>query len=66
MALRPLVSATRCEANKGNRRHEERPINLHPVKMLRDLRRCARGLAQHVAAANARSEERKCMLNCSI
>ena len=49
--LRSLVSAIRCEANKVNRRHEERPIGSHTVKILRDLlRRCgARGLAQHVA-----------------
>ena len=64
--LRSLVSAIRCEANKINRRREERPIGSRAVKMLRDLRRRARGLARHVAAANARAEVRARMHNWSI
>ena len=64
--LRSLVSAIRCEANKINRRREERPIGSRAVKMLRDLRRRARGLAHHVAAANARAEVRARMHNWSI
>ena len=61
--LRSLVSAIRCEANKSNMRREERPIGSHVVKMLRDLRRRARGL---VAAANARADVRARMHNWSI
>ena len=64
--LRSLVSAIRCEANKINRRREERPIGSRAVKMLRDLRRRARGPARHVAAANARAEVRARMHNWSI
>ena len=51
-----LVSTIRCEANKSNLWCEERPIGSGAVKMLRDLLRCARCLAQDVAAANARAE----------
>ena len=61
--LRYLVSAMRFEANKSNRWREERPIGSRAVKMLRDLRRRARGLAHHVAAANARAEVRARMHN---
>ena len=59
------LSTIRCEANKSNRRREERPIasGSRAVKMLRDLRRHARG---HVAAANARAEVRARMHNWSI
>ena len=64
--LRSLVSAIRCEANKINQRREERPIGSRAVKMLRDLRRRARGPARHVAAANARAEVRARMHNWSI
>ena len=64
--LRSLVSTIRCEANKINRRREERPIGSRAVKMLRDLRQGARGLAHHVAAANARAEVRARMHNWSI
>ena len=56
--LRSLVSAIRYEANKINRRREERPIGSRAVKMLRDLLRRAPGPALHVAAANARAEVR--------
>ena len=49
-----LVIAIRCEANKINRRREERPMGLRAVKMFRDLRRRTHG---HVAAANARRSE---------
>ena len=45
--LRSLVSAIRCEANKINRRREERPIGSRAVKMLRDLLLRSRGLAHH-------------------
>ena len=41
--LRSLLSAMRCEANKINRWREEGPIGSPAVKMLRDLRRRARG-----------------------
>ena len=62
--LRSLVSAILYEAIRSNRWREER------LKMLRgglrDLRRRARGLAHHVAAANARSEVRARMHNWSI
>ena len=61
--LRSLVSAIRCKANKSNWRREERLIGSRAVKMLRDLRRRARGLAHHVAAANARAEVRARMHN---
>ena len=64
--LRSLVSAIRCEANKINRRREERPIGSRAVKMLRDLRRRARGPARHVAATNARAEVRGRIHNWSI
>ena len=74
--LRSLVSTIRCEANKSNRRRfggakrvSERPIGSLAVKMLRqlrDLRRRTRGLAQDVAAANARVEVRARMHNWSI
>ena len=64
--LRSLVSAIRCEANKINLRREERLIGSRAVKMLRDLRRRARGLAHHVAAANALAEVRARMHNGSI
>ena len=57
-SLRPLVSAIRCEANRIDLRREERPIGSRAVKMLRDLRRRARGPARHVAATNARAEVR--------
>ena len=56
--LRSLVSAIRCEANKCNQVRGERPIGSRAVKMLRDLWLRARGLAQHVAAANAHAEKR--------
>ena len=56
--LRSVVNAIRCEANEINRWREERLIGSRAVKMLRDLRRRARGLARHVAAANARAEVR--------
>ena len=52
--LSSLVIAIRCEANKINRRREERPMGLRAVKMFRDLRRRTHG---HVAAANARRSE---------
>ena len=55
--LSSLVIAIRCEANKINRRREERPMGLRAVKMFRDLRRRAHGPARHVAAANARRSE---------
>ena len=61
-----LASAIQCEANKINRLREEGPIGSRAVKMLRDLRRRARGLARHVAAANARAEVRARMHNRSI
>ena len=64
--LRSLVSAIPCEANMINWRREERPIGSRAVKMLRDLRRRARGPARHVAAANARAEVRARMHNRSI
>ena len=64
--LRSLVSAIQCKANKINGRHEERPFGSRAVKMLRDLRGRALGLAQHVAAANARAEVRAGMHNGSI
>ena len=64
--LRSLVSAIRYEANKINRRREERPIGSRAVKMLRDLRRRARGLAHQLAAANSRAEVRARMHNWSI
>ena len=64
--LRSLVSAIRYKANKIIRRREERPIGSRAVKMLRDLRLCARGLAHHVAAANVRAEMRARMHNWSI
>ena len=60
--LRYLVSIIRYEANKSNRRREERPMGSRAVKMLRDLRRHARGLAQHVV--NVRAEVRAGMHNC--
>ena len=63
--LRSLVSPIRCEANKSFRRREERPIGSLAVKMFRDLLRRARGLAQHVEAANARAEVRARMHNWS-
>ena len=44
--LRYFVSATRCEANKSNKQRQERPIGSRAIKMLRDLWRRARGLAQ--------------------
>ena len=56
--LRSLVSAIRCEANKSNWRREERLVGSRAVKKLRDLLLRARGLAHHVAAANARAEVR--------
>ena len=56
--LRSLVRAIRCEANKINLLHEERPIGLRSVKMLRDLLLPARGPARHVAVANARAKVR--------
>ena len=56
--LRSLVRAIRCEANKINLLHEERPIGLRSVKMLRDLLWRARGPARHVAVANARAKVR--------
>ena len=62
--LRSLVCAIRCEANKSKRRREERPIGSR--KMLRDLRRRARDLAQHVAVANAHAKVRARMHNWSI
>ena len=64
--LRSVVNAIRCEANEINRWREERLIGSRAVKMLRDLRRRARGLARHVAAANARAEVRARMHNWSI
>ena len=56
--LRSPVSAIQCKANKSNQRREERLIGSRAVKMLKDLRRRVRGLARHVAAANARPEVR--------
>ena len=64
--LRSLVSDIRCEANKINLRREESPIGSFAVKMLRDLRRRARGPARPVAAANVRAEVRARMYNRSI
>ena len=64
--LRSLVSAIRCEANKINLLRVERPICSRAVKMLRDLRRRARGPARHVEAANARAKVRARMQNWSI
>ena len=64
--LRSPVSAIRYEANKSNRRREERPIESRAVKVLSDLLLRARGLAQHVPAANARAEVRARMHNWSI
>ena len=61
-----VVSAIRCEANEINLWREERPIGSRAVKMLRDLRRRARGLARHVAAANARAEVRARIHNWSL
>ena len=61
-----FLRSLRYEANKINRRREERPIGSRAVKMLRDLRRRARGLAHHVAAANARAEVRARVHNWSI
>ena len=55
--LRSLVSAIRCEANKINWLLEERPIGSRAVKMLGGLLLLSRGLAHHVAAANARRSE---------
>ena len=64
--LRSPVSAIQCKANKSNQRREERLIGSRAVKMLKDLRRRVRGLARHVAAANARAEVRARMHNWSI
>ena len=64
--LRSLVSAIRCEANKINWRRVERPIGSRAIKMLRDLRRRARGPARHVAAANTRAEVTARRQNWSI
>ena len=64
--LRSVVSAIRCEANKINRLLEERHVGLCTVKMLRDLLLRARGLARHVAAANARAKVRAHIHNWSI
>ena len=64
--LRSLVTSIQYEAKKFNWRREERPIGSHAVKMLRDLRRRARGLARHVAAANARAEVRARIHNWSL
>ena len=64
--LRSLVSAIQYEANKSSRRREEKPIGSHAFKILRDLWRHARGLAQHVAAANACAEVRARMHNWLI
>ena len=50
--LHSPVSTIRCEANKINRQREVRPIGSRAVKILRDLRRGARGPARHVAAAS--------------
>ena len=61
--LRSLVSAIRCEANKSNLLREERVIGSSSVKRLRNLRRRARCLVHHVAAANARAEVRARMHN---
>ena len=65
-SLRSLVSTIRFEANKSKRRREERPIGSRDIKMLRDLRRRARCLAQHLAAANARADVRARMYNWLI
>ena len=64
--LRSVVSAIQCETNEINRWREERPMGSRAVKMLRDLRRRARGLARHVAAANARAEVRARIHNWSL
>ena len=64
--MRSVVNAIRCEANEINRWREERLIGSRAVKMLRDLRRRARGLARHVAAANARAEVRARIHNWSL
>ena len=64
--LRSLVTSIQYEAKKFNWRREERPIGSHAVKMLRDLRRRARGFAHHLAAAKARDEVRAHMHNWSI
>ena len=61
--LRSLVSAIRYEANKINRRREERPIGSRAVKMLRDLQWRACCLEHHVATANERAEVRARMHN---
>ena len=61
--LSSLVSSIQCEANKSNSLGEERPIGLHTVNMLRDLLLRVCGLAQHVAAANARAKVRAHMHN---
>ena len=49
-----------------NWRREERPIGSRTGKMLRDLLWRARGLAQHVAAANACAKVRTLMHKWSI
>ena len=64
--LRSLVSTIRCEANKSNRRREERPIASRPVNMLRYPRGHTRDLGHHVAVANARAEVRAHLHNWSI
>ena len=64
--LRSLVNAIRCEANKSNRRRWERPVGSRAVKMLGDMWWRARGLAQHMAAANARAKVRARTHNWSI
>ena len=61
--LRSPVSAIQCKAIKSNRRREEGLIGSRALKMLRDLRWRARGLAHHAAAANARAEVRARMHN---
>ena len=64
--LRCLAIAIQCEANKINQWSEEGPIGSRAVKMLRDLRRRARGPERHLAAANARAEVGARMHNRSI
>ena len=57
--LRSLVSAIRFEANKINRRREQRPIGSRAVKMLRDLSRTCGGAARSRAACGGSERARQ-------
>ena len=55
--LRFLVSAIRCEANRSNRRREERHIGLRAVKMLRYLQQRAGSCAASGGGERARRSD---------